>query len=108
MLKKHYTETEGKSEDRCLWVELPRTEYGMALDLQHRILAARIEGSLTEDIVLALEHPAVFTLGRRGGMENLVMPEDFLKKKKHTGFSDRKGWQYYFSRTWSTGSVSDH
>jgi len=31
--------------------------------------------------VLLLEHPAVFTLGRRGGLSNLIVSPDYLKKK---------------------------
>ena len=33
------------------------------------------------DIVLLLEHTQVFTLGRRGGMENLTVAEDILKDR---------------------------
>jgi lipoate-protein ligase B len=38
----------------------------------------RIEGRLATDVVLLVEHPPVFTLGRRGGMENLTVSEAFL------------------------------
>jgi lipoate-protein ligase B len=30
------------------------------------------------DLLILLEHPPVFTLGRRGGRENLIVPPDFL------------------------------
>jgi lipoate-protein ligase B len=33
---------------------------------------------LNLDVFLFLEHPAVFTLGRRGGLENLLVSEEFL------------------------------
>jgi lipoate-protein ligase B len=36
---------------------------------------------LDKDVVLLLEHLPVFTLGRRGGLENLAVPEAFLKKE---------------------------
>jgi lipoate-protein ligase B len=53
-------------------------EYGEALRLQHRFVAARKTGTLACDLLILLEHPPVFTLGRRGGRENLIVPADFL------------------------------
>jgi len=65
---------------RCLYADLPPVEYGEALELQYRLLAARKEKRIRTDVVLCLEHPPVFTLGRRGGLENLVVSEAFLEK----------------------------
>jgi len=62
-------------------VELRRIDYRNALKLQHRLVAARIDGRLTRDILLLLEHPPVFTLGRRGGKDHLCVSEEFLKQK---------------------------
>ncbi len=59
-------------------IELPAMEYTRAWDLQSNIVAARKGGVLDKDIVLLLEHPPVFTLGRRGGLKNLTVSEDFL------------------------------
>ena len=59
-------------------IELPAMEYTRAWDLQSNIVAARKDGVLDKDIVLLLEHPPVFTLGRRGGLKNLTVSEDFL------------------------------
>lgn len=53
-------------------------DYGEALQLQHRLVAARKTGALATDLLILLEHPPVFTLGRRGGRENLIVPTDFL------------------------------
>jgi lipoate-protein ligase B len=53
-------------------------DYSEALRLQHRLVAARKSGVLTTDLLILLEHPPVFTLGRRGGRENLIVPADFL------------------------------
>ncbi|MBF0233193.1 MAG: lipoyl(octanoyl) transferase LipB [Desulfamplus sp.] len=36
---------------------------------------------MAHDVILILEHPAVFTLGKRGGRENLVVSEEFLKSR---------------------------
>jgi lipoate-protein ligase B len=62
-------------------LDLPQTDYRQALTLQHRAVAARREGRLDHDLVVMLEHPPVFTLGRRGGRENLLVSEEVLKEK---------------------------
>ena len=62
-----------------LYVEMPLTAYQQALKLQHKLLAAVKENRIYSGVVLALEHTPVFTLGRRGGRENLRVSEDFLK-----------------------------
>ncbi len=62
-------------------LDLPILDYGAALDLQRRMVAARVDGALDRDIVLMVEHPAVYTLGRRGGRENLRVSEGLLKAK---------------------------
>jgi len=48
--------------------------------LQNNLVGARKDGVIDKDIVLLLEHPPVFTLGRRGGLKNLTVSEDFLNK----------------------------
>jgi len=64
----------------CLLVDLPPMPYTEALALQHRLVAGRIDGRLDSDVVLMLEHAPVFTLGRRGGLEDLIVPRDRLTK----------------------------
>jgi lipoate-protein ligase B len=61
-------------------VDLGMVPYSEAWDLQTRLVEARGAGSLTNDVVLVLEHPAVFTLGKRGGRENLLVPEETLTR----------------------------
>lgn len=60
-------------------LDLGSTPYREAHDLQTRLVDARKEGILDRDIFICLEHTPVFTLGRRGGRENLRVPEEFLK-----------------------------
>lgn len=62
---------------RCL--DLPATEYREALSLQHGVAAAKHRHPHMPDLVLLLEHPPVFTLGRRGGMENLTVDRRVLE-----------------------------
>jgi lipoyl(octanoyl) transferase len=58
-----------------LWVcELPVVEYREALSLQERVRAARQEERLP-DVLLLLEHPPVYTRGRRSDPSELPMGE---------------------------------
>ena len=63
----------------CYAVNLGMVEYNQAWKLQSEIVAAKVNGSIERDIILFLEHPAVFTLGRRGGRDYLQVGEEFLK-----------------------------
>jgi lipoate-protein ligase B len=63
------------------WVELPLTDYRQALDWQRQLVEARIADTISDDVVLVVEHPPVFTLGRRGGLENLVCGLDLLEQR---------------------------
>ena len=66
----------------CICLALSVLEYRTALDLQRHLVAARQTGVIENDIVLILEHPPVFTLGRRGGSGNLKASRAFLERKK--------------------------
>ncbi len=70
------------SAKTCFCLELSLTEYRAALDLQRNIALARQSGVIEKDVVLILEHPPVFTLGRRAGTENLKVSSAFLERKK--------------------------
>jgi len=63
----------------CYAVDLGMMGYNEAWKLQSDIVSARANGIIDTDIILFLEHPAVFTLGRRGGLDHLLVPEEFLK-----------------------------
>ena len=65
---------------KWLCIELPATEYKEAWHLQSHLVDAKYNKILHENVVLLLEHPPVFTLGRRGGLNNLSVSENFLKK----------------------------
>jgi len=67
------------SED--LWVcNLGTVPYGDALALQERVRARRLAGDLP-DTLLLLEHPPVYTRGRRAGEDELPLGEDFYRAK---------------------------
>jgi lipoate-protein ligase B len=64
-----------------LYCEYLQLDYQRALALQRSVVKAKNEERLGEDLLLLLEHPPVFTLGRRGGKENLTVSEEFLQDR---------------------------
>ena len=66
-----YTET-------WLSIDFDRIGYRDAWELQSNLIIARKDRRLQNDIVLFLEHPPVFTLGRRGGRECMLVSDEFL------------------------------
>ena len=64
----------------CDCVHLGRIDYRKAWTLQSELVSARVHKTIARDIILILEHPAVFTLGRRGGLDNLLVSEAFLQR----------------------------
>ena len=73
-------ETRNPEPRTWLCVELPAIEYRETWDLQSSLVAARRDGTIDTNIVFLLEHLPVFTLGRRGGEENLMVSGAFLEK----------------------------
>jgi lipoate-protein ligase B len=73
------------------WVNLPETAYQLALDLQLAIVNAKIADRVFPDVIVCVEHPRVFTLGRRGGKENLCVGEEFLSDKGVSVVSTDRG-----------------
>ena len=53
--------------------------YAEAYRLQTQLVVWRRQAALTRDIFLAVEHPPVFTLGRRGVRAHLLRDEEFLQ-----------------------------
>jgi lipoate-protein ligase B len=61
-------------------VDPGRTDFSRAHSLQLELVDLRASGKLDRDTVLILEHPPVFTVGRRGNRDNLKVTTEFLKK----------------------------
>ena len=80
----------------CLCLEMPVKEYRAALNLQRSLVLARQTNVIENDIVLILEHPPVFTLGRRAGLENLKASTAFLERKKIPVISVERGGNITF------------
>jgi lipoate-protein ligase B len=66
---------------RLLCTGLCSMDYNEALELQRALVDAKITTMLARDVVLLLEHPPVFTLGRRGSHEHLLVADAFLESR---------------------------
>lgn len=62
-------------------VDLGLVDYAAAYALQLGLVEKRRSGTVADDVFLVTEHPGTFTLGRRGGRENLMVSEQFLQEK---------------------------
>lgn len=60
-------------------LELAAVPYEEALDMQHRIVAARQAGR-GKDVLILLEHPPVLTLGRHATEANILASPDLLDR----------------------------
>jgi lipoyl(octanoyl) transferase len=69
-----------RSRDEVWVCHLGVVAYLDALAIQHDIRARRQAGELP-DMLLLLEHPPVYTRGRRSGAQDLPFPEDFYRAK---------------------------
>ena len=64
----------------CRVEQLGRVPYAAGLELQRERVAQRKAGEIP-DTLLLLEHPHVYTFGRKGHAENLLWGEQQLKQK---------------------------
>ena len=63
-------------------VHIPMIDYQSAWDLQIALVDAKKTGENEfPDVLLLLEHPPVYTLGRRGGSEHLRVERSFLESR---------------------------
>lgn len=62
-------------------IQLGMVDYLEAYHLQQELVEKRRSGGLADDHFIVTEHPPTFTLGRRGGRENLMVSEQFLTEK---------------------------
>jgi lipoyl(octanoyl) transferase len=69
-----------KLKRSAVFIDLGLLEYKRALDLQISTLQSKINKTV-EDTIFFVEHPGVYTLGKRGGEENLSVSKEFLNLK---------------------------
>jgi lipoate-protein ligase B len=79
-----------------LSVDLPDIDYEAAWELQTGLVQAKYEGIIKDDLILFAEHKPVFTLGRRGGLENLMVTESFLNESGIQVFRVERGGNITF------------
>jgi lipoyl(octanoyl) transferase len=66
---------------RLFTVFLGTMPYAEALELQRAVARARIAGTLAEDVLLLVEHPPVFTLGRSTKATSLPLTPEALRAR---------------------------
>jgi len=62
-------------------VDLGRQAYLPVLELQRKLVRARIDGGLQDDLLLLVEHDPVVTLGRGTRQSSLPLPEPVLRER---------------------------
>lgn len=79
------------SERQLEWCFLGRVPYRIANDLQGR-LRERLRQRQGREVLLLLEHPHVYTLGRNASREDVLVDQEWLRTREATVFeSDRGG-----------------
>lgn len=83
---------------RKTWLvaDLPVMAYADVWELQIRLVEARHTASITSEILLLLEHLPVFTLGRRGGRDNLKVSAGVLEAAQIPIFHIERGGDITF------------
>lgn len=66
------------------------TQYEHALKLQQALVQARTEGNIP-DVVLLLQHPPVFTIGRFRGEKDIIIPPERLTQEGIAIFHTSRG-----------------
>lgn len=82
--------------NRCLLLKLNLVEYGKAWEIQKRLFNAR-QANQIEDVLITLQHPPTFTLGRRNKKLNHFLTDE--NQLRNIGYSiyriDRGGAATY-------------
>ena len=60
--------------------DLKTTEYKKALEIQKVVQRLRIDNKVDDTFIL-VEHPPVLTMGKRGEQNNVLVPDELLKKE---------------------------
>jgi lipoate-protein ligase B len=71
-------------------LDLGRVEYGAAYELQRRLQAER-DADRIPDLLLLVEHPPVFTLGRRGSRDDVFLSDAELARRGFGVYETNRG-----------------
>ncbi|HMU43846.1 MAG TPA: lipoyl(octanoyl) transferase LipB [Ignavibacteriaceae bacterium] len=83
------------SEKEILYIDAGIIDYQEAWDLQKKLLELRYQNKIA-DILLLLEHPNTYTLGKVADKNNLLSDQDFLKENKITVYEIDRGGDITF------------
>ena len=78
------------TEKILTYSDLGFIDYKEAWDLQKEILFQRLSNA-TEDVLLLLEHPNTYTLGKTANKQNLKGSEDYLKQNQISVYDIDRG-----------------
>lgn len=84
-------------QNKVAFVDLKNTEYKLAWDIQDKTLSDILENRKLNNsptgagTLFFVEHPHVFTLGKSGQINNLLINDDFLKKINATYYKSNRG-----------------
>ncbi len=78
-------------ERSAVFIDLKTLEYKRALDLQLKTANSKIVNSEIPDTLFFVEHPSVYTLGKRGGEENLTVSKLFLDSRNINVIQTNRG-----------------
>jgi lipoate-protein ligase B len=81
--------------DEAWLIDFGRFPYEDSWRLQKDLLRKRIEEEIPDTLIL-VEHDPVFTLGRKGSKDNLLVSPEFLKKKGVSLFHVERGGDITF------------
>jgi len=76
--------------NKAIIIDLGRQDFRECWTLQHRIHRVRRDEILS-DCLLLVEHPHVFTIGRGGKKENILVSESFLRERGLSCLSIERG-----------------
>ncbi|TBR19694.1 MAG: lipoyl(octanoyl) transferase LipB [Chitinophagaceae bacterium] len=91
-------------KQHVIFEDLGKMDYKVAWDYQEKLLQenvaiksnAKFQESSTNHYLLFVEHPAVYTLGRSGKMENVLLNEKQLEEKGIQFFRTNRGGDITF------------
>lgn len=83
------------SEKEILYIDAGIIDYQEAWDLQKKILELRYQNKIP-DVLLLLEHPNTYTLGKVADKKNLLSDPDFLKENNISVYEIDRGGDITF------------
>ncbi|MGR3310272.1 MAG: lipoyl(octanoyl) transferase LipB [Candidatus Brocadiales bacterium] len=74
----------------CLLLNLGTVEYGKAWQLQRNLFSARVSSKI-DDVLVLVQHPPTYTIGRRGDANQLLIPEEELIRQGYSVYKVDRG-----------------